>query len=325
MNFEYRFSKRVLKKPLHINKHHFEHVETLEVSLFYNTFRGRGEACGVFYLGDDKQHMEVQLLSIEKHIINGLTRSQLQTLLPPGGARNALDCALWDLECKSYGESIWQRLKLPPKQLNTVYTIGIADADTMASHAREASKFLQLKVKLDQDEPLRKLSAIHQARPDADIILDINQGWTDTQLIEYLPKLASFGVVLLEQPLARGKDALLASLERDIPIAADESCLDLADYQHIKSRYDVINIKLDKCGGLSEGLAIAQQAKQDGKQLMVGNMIGSSLAMAPSYVIGQFCQYIDIDGPLLLREDCPDYIEFSEDGQCTMPKQSLWG
>ncbi|WP_353410267.1 dipeptide epimerase [Pseudoteredinibacter isoporae] len=325
MNFDYRFTKRALQKPLHINKHRFEYVETLEVSLFANTFRGRGEACGVFYLGDDKQHMEAQLLSIEKHIAKGLNRSHLQTLLPPGGARNALDCALWDLECKSHGESIWQRLQLPPKQLNTVYTIGISDANTMASHARQASRFPQLKVKLDQDEPIEKLRAIHQARPDAELILDINQGWDETQLMEYLPQLAPLGVVLLEQPLARERDTLLETLNRDIPIAADESCLNLSDYQQVKNRYDVINIKLDKCGGLSEGLEIARQAKKEGKQLMVGNMIGSSLAMAPAYVIGQFCQFIDLDGPLLLREDYQDPVDISQDGQCAFPKPSLWG
>ncbi|MBB6521340.1 dipeptide epimerase [Pseudoteredinibacter isoporae] len=325
MNFEYRFTKRSLHTPLYINQYHFESVETLEVSLHRNNVTGRGEASGVFYLGDDPQQMEAQLLSIQNQINTNLNRDNLQKLLPPGGARNALDCALWDLECKSRGESIWQKLQLPPKQLNTVFTIGISDASTMATQALEASQFQQLKIKLDQQDPIGKLSAIHQARPDAEMILDINQGWSEAQLLEYLPQLAPLGVVLLEQPLARGEDALLASLKRDIPIAADESCLDLADYHEIKSRYDVINIKLDKCGGLSEGLAIARQAKTDGKQLMVGNMIGSSLAMAPGYVIGQYCRFIDLDGPLLLTEDYPNPINISGNGQCTLPEQSLWG
>ncbi|WP_299979182.1 dipeptide epimerase [uncultured Pseudoteredinibacter sp.] len=325
MEFKYNFYKRKLRQPLEISDYLFEQIETLEVTLYADGQCGRGEAAGVYYLNDDRSQMESQLIEIKQAIEAGIDTQSLQQLLAPGGARNAIDCALWDLNCKREGISIWQKLKLSPKNLHTVFTIGLNEAEIMAKQAVNASGFKRLKLKLNNQQVIEKLSAVHRARPDAEIILDINQGWSEGELIDFLPQLKSYGVILLEQPLARGGDEILKALDRDIAIAADESCLDMKDYHHVKQRYDVINIKLDKCGGFSEALNLVKQAKSDGKQLMVGNMIGSSLAMAPAYVIGQYCQFIDIDGPLLLESDCPNALRFHKNGLCEAPSLELWG
>jgi len=325
MEFKYHFHKRKLRQALLINDYKFEHVDTLEVELSVDGYFGRGEAAGVYYLNDNRDHMESQLVQVQEVIQEGINFQNLAELLTAGGARNAIDCALWDLSCKRNGKDIWQKLKLAPRNLHTAFTIGLNSPELMAKQAIKANGFQRLKLKLNNQQVIERLSAVHRARPDAELILDINQGWNEGELMELLPQLKSYGVILLEQPLARGADQLLQSLERDIAIAADESCLDLKDYHYIKERYDVINIKLDKCGGFSEALNLVKQARADGKQLMVGNMIGSSLAMAPAYVIGQYCQFVDIDGPLLLQNDCHNAMRFHKDGLCEAPTAALWG
>ena len=286
---------------------------------------GRGEGDGVYYLGESQESMLSQLESVRRQVEAGISRAELQDLLPAGGARNALDCALWDLEAKSSGQRIWNLLGIQPKTLTTVATVGMGTPEEMAARALEFARYPNLKIKLDNNEPIRRLEAIRAARPDATLVIDVNQGWEYQNLIDYLPDLERLQVAMIEQPLRRAGDERLVELESSIPIGADESCLTLEEYHQVKNRYQVINIKLDKTGGLTEALRIVEAARTDGKQLMVGNMTGSSLSMAPAYVIGQFCSFVDIDGPLLLDSDIEHGLQYLDAGVVGLPADRLWG
>jgi L-alanine-DL-glutamate epimerase-like enolase superfamily enzyme len=266
-----------------------------------------------------------QLEAMREQVQRGITREQLQELMPAGGARNALDCALWDLEAKSTGKGIWALLDIEPKALKTVATVGMGTPEEMASRAKEFSSYPNLKIKLDNQDPVGRLEAIRAARPDATLVIDVNQGWEYQELIDHLPDLQRLKIAMIEQPLRRAGDERLVELESPIPIGADESCLTLEEYHEVKNRYQVINIKLDKTGGLTEALKIATAARADGKMLMVGNMTGSSLSMAPAYVIGQFCEFVDIDGPLLLANDVEHGLQYGDAGIVKHPVSGLWG
>lgn len=314
-----------LERPFVITGHTFTNLEAVVVTLTNGNYVGRGEGDGVYYLGETQKSMLDELESVRHHVEAGITREQLQDLLPAGGARNALDCALWDLEAKTTGQRIWKLLAMQPKTLNTVATIGMGTAKEMADRALEFSNYPSLKVKLDNDSPIDRLEAIRSARPDATLVIDVNQGWEYQDLLNYLPDLERLGIAMIEQPLRRAGDKQLEDLESPIPIGADESCLTLEEYHQIKNRYQVINIKLDKTGGLTEALRIVKAAKRDGKMLMVGNMTGSSLSMAPAYVIGQFSTFVDIDGPLLLAEDIAHGLQYLDAGVVGLPSEELWG
>jgi L-alanine-DL-glutamate epimerase-like enolase superfamily enzyme len=206
-----------------------------------------------------------------------------------------------------------------------VFTLGIAEPATMAERAAAARRFPHLKIKLDGDRPIERLEAIRAARPDADLVIDVNQGWTFEELREYLPHCERLGIAMIEQPLARGGDEALEGFRSPVPLGADESCLHLGEFDPVARRYDVLNIKLDKCGGLTEALALVKAAQNRGMDLMVGNMTGTSLSMAPSYVIGQFCRFVDIDGPLLLAGDVADGLDYRDGGEVGLPPAALWG
>lgn len=316
---------RPLAQPFSITGHTFTNLNAVWVRLEQDGHIGRGEGCGVYYLGETQDSMIYEIESVRTQIEAGIDRKQLQQLLPAGGARNALDCALWDLECKTVGKSIWEQLSIAPKQLKTVATIGIGSADEMAKRAMEFSSYENLKIKLDATEPIAKLKAIRAARPDAALVIDVNQGWDFDLLVSFLPELEKLDIAMIEQPLPRGADEQLGSLHSNIPIGGDESVLNLAEYQKFKDRYQVINIKLDKCGGLTEALEIAKAATNDGKSVMVGNMTGTSLSMAPSYVIGQYCEFVDIDGPVLLAQDIENGLSYQAGGLVSIPSPELWG
>lgn len=314
-----------LRAPFAITGYTFTEHHAIWVTVSDGGHHGRGEACGIYYHGDTPESMTDELEAVRGAVEAGASREDIQQLLPPGGARNALDCALWDFECKSTGASIWELTGLEPHPLITVATIGIGEADDMAARALELSEFSKLKVKLDAHEPLQRLRAIRSARPDAEIVIDVNQGWDFPTLTALTDELAELGVAMVEQPLPRGADDELESYHSPIPIGGDESCLSLKEYAGIADRYDVINIKLDKCGGLTEALQIAQAAQADGKKLMVGNMTGSSLAMAPSFVVGQLCEFVDIDGPTLLASDIDDALVYELGGTVSGIASQLWG
>jgi len=320
------------KTPFSITGYTFTGADTVRITLIDKSSTGAGEAyamgetaLGIFYEGETMDSMATQLESVGQDISAGITHDALQELLPYGGARNALDNALWDLEAKLSGKSIWELLNLTPKPIATVSTIGIDTPEKMGEAALLAARFSNLKVKLSNDEPIARLEAVRAVRPDANIIVDINQGWSFAELKEYLPAAEKLNIAMIEQPLPRGGDDELEGFKSPIPLGADESCLDSGEYETAKHRYDVINIKLEKCGGLTDALKIVDLAKRDGKGLMVGNMGGSSLSMAPSFVIGQFCQFVDIDGPLLLVKDVDHGLHYGDGGIVNPPSSLLWG
>lgn len=312
-----------LKQPFAITGHVFESLQGVVVTIEDQGFTGRGEADGVYYLGQDQQWM-LETISSFFDSEKNLDRESLQSLLPATAARSAIDCALWDLEVKTRGISIWERLGIKPKKLNTVATVGIASPQEMANKAIEFSGFQNLKIKLDANEPVVALEHIRKARPTADLVIDVNQGWNMEMLKDFTRHLEKLEISMIEQPLPRGEDEQLVDYKGEIPLGADESCLHSGEYEALKRFYQVINIKLDKTGGLTEALKLSKLALADHKRLMVGNMTGSSLAMAPAYVIGQWCDFVDIDGPVLLAEDVRNPLRYDSDG-VSVPRSQLWG
>jgi L-alanine-DL-glutamate epimerase-like enolase superfamily enzyme len=316
---------RPLARPFSITGYTFTDLEAIWVHLDDDGVQGRGEGVGMYYRGETPETMTAQLESIRGVVADGATRADIQTLLPPGGARNALDCAMWDVECKKAGVSIFELLAITPTTLTTVATVGMGTPEEMAAQALRFSDYPHLKIKLDDNQPVERLRAIRDARPDATLVIDVNQGWSRGQLEEYLPALQAVGVAMVEQPVPRGHDADLDGLHSPIPLGADESIIHLGEYDEVAPYYDVVNIKLDKCGGLTEALEIAHRARAGNKDLMVGNMTGTSLSMAPSHVIGQMCRFVDIDGPLLLAEDVTPGLTYRPGGFVDPPTPALWG
>jgi L-alanine-DL-glutamate epimerase-like enolase superfamily enzyme len=314
-----------LTQPFRISNFEWVNARGIVVQLAEDGHVGRGEAQGVFYLDEDADSLFAQVHAVAGEIRKGISREDLQHLLPPGGARNAVDCALWDLECKRSGKTIWQLTGIEPKPVTTVFTIGLeATPEAMAAKAAAALDAPVLKIKLNADRPYERLAAIRSARPDAALVVDANQGWDFDLLQEVIPKCAALDLSMIEQPLPRGADEMLEGFHSPITLAADESCLHRGELETAARRYGMINIKLDKTGGLTEALKLARAAKALGCKLMVGNMVGTSLAMAPSFVIAQLCDFVDLDGPLLLKYDHPHGLRYRK-GVVDALQASLWG
>jgi L-alanine-DL-glutamate epimerase-like enolase superfamily enzyme len=313
------------KIPFRIAGHTWSSFDLLVCELRENGLAGRGEAAGVFYLDEEPAGMAAQITAVARQLESGSDRAALRELLPPGGARNALDCALWDLEARRSGKTAWQMAGVEPRAVTTVFTIGLEDTpEQMAAKAAAARDRPLLKIKLNDDQPVERLRAIRAARPDAKLVADCNGGWTFAQLKQWSPALKELGLALLEQPLPRGGDAELAGYDAPLPLFADESCLHLGELEHAAAHYDGIVIKLDKTGGLTEALMLADAAKARGLRLMVGCMVATSLSMAPAHVLAQKCEFVDIDGPLLLTEDRAAGLRY-EGSAVTVPPQMLWG
>lgn len=326
LTLDLRVERFPYHRPFRISGHVFTETALLVATLSDGTHVGRGEGAGVYYLGDDIDHMLAEATRVREDIERGATRAELQQLLPPGGARNALDCAFWDLEAKQAGRPVWELAGLDrPKALRSTLTLGADSPENMAKAALAIDPQAPVKVKLtgDLDEDILRVAAIRGARPDAWIGVDANQGYDRRTLAGLLPVLVEHGVVQLEQPLKRGREADLDGLKRPLPFAADESALSLADTASLVGRFDIVNIKLDKCGGLTEGLAIARQAKKLGLDVMVGNMMGTSLSMAPSYLVGQLCDIVDLDGPTFLARDRVPGVEYR--GGMIHCAEEIWG
>jgi L-alanine-DL-glutamate epimerase-like enolase superfamily enzyme len=286
---------------------------------------GRGEALGVYNHGETPESMAAQIKDISNALANGAGRRELFDLLPPGGARFAVDSALWDLEAQLSGITAWQTAGVEPGPIETVFTIGLEDTPKqMAAKAIAASNLTLFKVKLDNDRPVERIEAIRQARPDSRLVIDANQGWNFDELKEFGPALCDLGVLMIEQPLPRGDDHELEGYELAAPLCADESCLHLGELEDVAARYQMINIKLDKCGGLTHGLELVAAAKARGLGLMVGCMGGTSLSMAPSHVLAQLCDFVDIDGPLLIKKDRDGGLIY-ENGMVSLPTKHFWG
>ncbi len=325
MKFSANIEEWEMKQPFRITGVVWTHSRGLVVQLGMNGKIGRGEAQGVYYLDETVESMLAQVDAVADQIRRGISREALQDLLPPGGARNAVDCALWDLECKLAGKTIWQLTGIAPKPVITVFTIGLEDtAEAMAAKAAAAKDAPVLKIKLDGHQPYEKLAAIRAVRPDVQLVVDANQGWNFDLLKEVLPKCAGLNLGMIEQPLPRGDDAELEGFESPIILAADESCLHTGELEQAARRYSMINIKLDKTGGLTEALALAKAARAKGCKLMIGNMTGTSLGMAPSFVVAQLCDFVDIDGPLLLKHDHVNGLQYHK-GQAEVFEPSFWG
>lgn len=254
-----------------------------------------------------------------------LTRDALYDLLPAGAARNAVDCALWDLEAKRAGRRVWDLAGLPvPGPEITAYTLSLDTPEAMQAQAEVHAHRPILKIKLGTPDDMPRLEAVRRGAPEAKIIIDANEGWSAEVYADLAPHLVRLGVALVEQPLPAGDDAALIGMARPVPVCADESCHDRGSLPGLKGKYDVVNIKLDKTGGLTEALALREAALTEGYGIMVGCMVGSSLAMAPAVLVAQGAMVTDLDGPLLLAEDREDALIFDAAG-VHPPRPELWG
>ncbi|WP_457645953.1 N-acetyl-D-Glu racemase DgcA [Profundibacter sp.] len=255
----------------------------------------------------------------------GITRAQLQDALSPGAARNAVDCALWDLEAKQAGKRVWELAGLPaPKPEITAYTLSLDTPEKMQEQAAKNAFRPLLKIKLGTPDDMVRLEAVRAGAPKSRIIIDANEGWSAEVYADLAPHLVRLGVGLVEQPLPAGDDDALIGMERPVPVCADEACHDRDSLPALKGKYDIVNIKLDKTGGLTEAIALRKAAEAEGYGVMVGCMVGSSLAMAPATLIAQGVAYTDLDGPLLLAEDREHPLKFDDAG-VHPPSADLWG
>lgn len=253
------------------------------------------------------------------------TRAELQDLLPAGAARNAVDCALWDLEAKTAGKPVWELagLEAPGPEI-TAYTLSLDTPEKMQAQAAGNAHRPLLKIKLGTADDMPRLEAVRAGAPEAKIIVDANEGWSAEVYADLAPHLVRLGVELVEQPLPAGEDEALVGMERPVPVCADESCHDRSSLPKLTGKYDVVNIKLDKTGGLTEALKLRDEALAAGYQVMVGCMVGSSLAMAPATLVAQGALVTDLDGPLLLAEDRDEPLKFDAEG-VHPPVTALWG
>ncbi len=287
--------------------------------------RGRAEAAGVDYDGETPASMSAQLASVAGQLHDAVTGRDLLEVLPAGGARNALDCALWDLRAKESGVPAAASAGLEMlRPVTTAFTIGLGSESETRRRARAAAGYPILKLKLDAERHIDIVRIVREQLPASRLLVDANQSWSRPLLERLLPQLESLGVELVEQPVARGDDDSLDGLIARVPLAADESCTDRRSLDALVGRYQYVNIKLDKCGGLTEALAVSTEATRRRLGLMIGNMCGSSLAMAPAFLIAQRCRYVDLDGPLLQRLDRSPAIRF-EHGLMYPPSRELWG
>ncbi len=287
--------------------------------------RGRGECVPYRRYGESPEGVLADIQAIGDAIRGGLSRQDLQRVMKPGAARNAVDCALWDLEAKTSGSRVADRIGVRgPAPLVTAFTLSLGEPDAMGAEAlRNASRPL-LKVKLGTDNDEARLRAVRASAPQSRIILDANEGWTEDNLERHMAIAAELGVSLIEQPLPAGRDAALAHIRRPVPVCADESVHATGDLEDLRDRYDAVNIKLDKTGGLTEALAMKAEAQRLGFAVMIGCMVGTSLAMAPAVLLAQDADYADLDGPLLLARDRPEGLRY--DGSLVYPPEpALWG
>ena len=316
-----------LDQPFRITGHVFDCVDALTVTLADGAHRGCGEAAGVYYLGDEVPQMRDALESARSAIAAQPSREDLRDILPAGGARNAVDAALWDLEAKQQNRAVWQLAGLleAPKPVRTTFTVSADTPEAMAERARGYTQARSIKVKLTGELALdiARVTAIRAARPDVWLGVDGNQGFQMGDLEPLVTALLPLNVKLVEQPLPRGCEAQLEGFVSPIPLAGDESLLTLADVASAVGRFDVVNIKLDKCGGLTEGLLMAQEARRLGLGVMVGTMVGTSLATAPAFVLGQLCDLVDLDGPTFLRADRIPSVTYNDGMLYAGP--NVWG
>jgi L-alanine-DL-glutamate epimerase-like enolase superfamily enzyme len=326
MNLTVRIERWPLQRAFTISRGSKTEAVVVVAELERGGHRGRGEAVPYLRYGETPEGVAATIEAMGAALRGGLDRCGLQTAMPPGAARNALDCALWDLQAKQAGRSAHGLAALPaPKSVVTAYTISLDKPEAMADAAARAASRPMLKVKLGGGgDNTERIAAVRRAAPKAELIVDANEGWGEDALERNLAACAQAGVTLIEQPLPEGRDAVLAQIRRPIPVCADESVHDRASLDAITGKYDAINVKLDKAGGLTEPLALAAEAERRGFDIMVGCMVATSLAMAPAMLVAQRARVVDLDGPLLLAEDRPHGLRY--EGSIVHPAEAaLWG
>lgn len=296
-------------------------AQVLTVQIRRGQVTGWGECVPYARYGETLESVEAEIAGLPQ----GISRREVQDALPAGAARNAVDCALWDLEAKASGLRVWEIADLPaPGPEITAYTLSLDTPERMEASARKHAARPLLKIKLGTPDDMPRLEAVRRGAPEARIIVDANEGWSAEVYADLAPHLVRLGVALVEQPLPAGEDEALIGMARPVPVCADESCHDRASLPGLKGKYDVVNIKLDKTGGLTEALALRAAALAEGYEVMVGCMVGSSLAMAPAVLVAQGAQVTDLDGPLLLAQDRRTPLLFDAAG-VHPPEPALWG
>ena len=300
-------------------------AEVIVCSISERGVTGRGECVPYKRYGETPESVKAQIEAERDFIVDAGSRHDLLRRMKPGAARNAIDCALWDLESRLSHVPVARAIGVEPAQpLVTAYTISLAEPETMAEQAHHHRARPLLKVKLGTADDEKRMQSIRLAAPDSRLIVDANEGWTADNLERHLAIAAECGVELIEQPLAAGTDTILDRVRRRVAICADESVHLTADLEHLRGRYDAVNIKLDKTGGLTEGLTMRREAERLGFSVMVGCMVGSSLAMAPAVLLAQGARFVDLDGPLLLARDCVNPLRY-EGSLVYPPERALWG
>ncbi|PAY04392.1 dipeptide epimerase [Bradyrhizobium sp. UFLA03-84] len=286
---------------------------------------GRGECVPYPRYGETPEATLEAIQAMQEPLAGGMDRAALQGRMPAGAARNALDCALADLEAKRAGQRIWNLLGRPaPEPRTTAYTISLGIPEVMAEATAKAAHRALLKIKLGGDGDGARIAAVRKAAPRSELIVDANEAWTEDNLAANLKACADAGVTLIEQPLPAGKDEALARIKRPVAVCADESVHDRASLAGLRGRYDAVNIKLDKTGGLTEALAMADAARALGFEIMIGCMVATSLSMAPAMLIAQAARFVDLDGPLLLAKDRDNGLRY-EGSLVYPPDAALWG
>lgn len=313
-----------LAQPFRISRGVKTHADTIIVSIVDGNIQGLGEAVPYARYGESCAWVIGQISSLGDEFSSLSDLAHHIEALPAGAARNALDCALWDFRAKAQSQSVARMLQLPLNTLTTAQTISLGTADAMAAQAKRLAHAPLIKIKLDGNSVLDKMKAIHLAAPRSKFIVDANEAWSFELLQSTLPTLKTYNVVLIEQPLPADDDHQLEVLSPCIPICADESCHTRHDLNILTKRYQAINIKLDKTGGLTEAFALLNEAKQRGFIIMTGCMVASSLAMAPAFLIAQHADFVDLDGPLLLQKDIEFGFTFSGT-QMSQPTPFIWG
>lgn len=320
MEFEARAESFRLARAFTISRGSKSSAEVVSVTLRDGVHAGRGECVPYARYGESLESVAAQIAATEV-----TDRAALAEALPAGAARNALDCALWDLEAKRAGRRAWELAGLPaPGPVVTAYTLSLEAPEAMEAAARANAARPLLKIKLGTPDDMPRLEAVRRGAPRSQIIVDANEGWTAEVYADLAPHLARLGVGMVEQPLPAGDDEALAGMARPVPVCADESCHDRASLPALAGKYDMVNIKLDKTGGLTEALALREAARAAGFSVMVGCMVGTSLAMAPAVLVAQGAEVVDLDGPLLLAEDRAVPLRYDEAG-VHPPEAALWG
>jgi len=313
-----------LKQAFRISRGSRTEARVVVVTVTDRQYTGRGEAVPIRRYNQSVASVLAQIESIKSE--QNLDRHRIQELLPASAARNALDCAFWDLEAKISGKRVWELANIPmAPEVETSFTISLDTPEKMAAAAGANANAPILKLKLGGDDiDLARVEAVRAATPAARLLIDANESWSPAHYQKNVPALKRLGVELIEQPFPADADEVLETLERPIPVCADESCHTAADPARLTNRYEVINVKLDKTGGLTEALLLTQRAREMGFKLLIGCMVGTSLSMAPARVIASTADYVDLDGPLLLARDREPGLSYRE-GKIGIPSQELWG